>query len=89
VQFGLSRPRDGDNGPTGDPDRDGRTNLEEYQAGTQPAGFATRYFAEGPGVLRLRDRAGEPDTSQPAHVLLRFLRDDGVTVIPGGGGVRR
>jgi len=26
----------GDNGPDGDPDHDGFTNLEEYQAGTDP-----------------------------------------------------
>ena len=82
VQFGLSPSSGtGDNGPTGDPDRDGRTNLEEYQAGTHPRGFATRYFAEGAtGFFDCAIALANPDTSQPAHVLLRFLRDDGVTV---------
>ena len=35
------------NGPSGDPDGDGRTNLQEYQRGTHPRGYVTRYLAEG------------------------------------------
>jgi hypothetical protein len=37
----------GDDGPSGDPDRDGRTNLEESQGGGHPHATTTRYFAEG------------------------------------------
>jgi hypothetical protein len=37
----------GDNGPAGDPDGDGLTNLQEQAGGTHPRGFFTRYLAEG------------------------------------------
>lgn len=43
AQYGLDPLDDGslnaDNGPNGDPDEDGATNLEEYQAGTNPTVF--------------------------------------------------
>jgi hypothetical protein len=37
----------GDAGAAGDPDGDGRTNLQEYLAATHPRGTSTRYLAEG------------------------------------------
>jgi uncharacterized protein YkwD len=46
--FGLnSQSSTGNDGAGGDPDGDGRTNLQERQAGTHPRGFVTRYLAEG------------------------------------------
>jgi hypothetical protein len=50
VTFGLDpNSASGDNGASGDPDGDGRTNLQEYQTvpSTHTRGFATRYLAEG------------------------------------------
>ena len=48
-QFGLGTPRPVPvtTGRTGIPIGDGRTNLEEYEAGTHPRGFFTRHLAEG------------------------------------------
>jgi hypothetical protein len=37
----------GPDGAAGDPDGDGRTNLQELAAGTHPRGFYARYLAEG------------------------------------------
>ena len=37
----------GANGANGDPDGDGRTNVQEQAADTHPRGFAQRYLAEG------------------------------------------
>jgi hypothetical protein len=48
TQFGLNpNVATGDDGPGGDPDHDGVTNLQEYQQGTHPRGFVKRYLAEG------------------------------------------
>ena len=75
-------------GGSGDPDGDGRTNLEEQAALTHPRGLAsaTRYFAEGAtGFFETRFSLLNPTTTD-ATVLLRFQRDDGtqrVNVRPG------
>lgn len=46
--FGLdANSGTGDNGPAGDPDGDGLSNLQEQAGGTHPRGFFTRYLAEG------------------------------------------
>jgi hypothetical protein len=50
VAFGLNpNSAAGDDGAGGDPDGDGLTNLQEYQAqpSTHPRGFVKRYLAEG------------------------------------------
>lgn len=82
---------EGDDGAAGDPDRDGRSNLEEAVAGTHPRGVAayTRYFAEGAtGAFFDVEFAFLNPGADPAHVLLRFQTSDGtmlthvVTVAP-------
>ncbi len=81
TQFGLN-PHDatGDNGATGDPDRDGLTNLQEFLAGSDPTGVPalTRYFAEGSNNAFFDTTIDlvNPGTTD-AHVLLRFLKTDG------------
>jgi hypothetical protein len=91
VQFGLSPSSStGDDGPSGDPDHDGKTNLQEFQAGTHPKNSAafTRYFAEGAtGFIGIRIALANPGDTQ-AIVNLQFLRDDGtvsstaLTILP-------
>ena len=75
--YGLDRsiPLDED-GPFGDPDGDGRTNLEEQAAGTHPRGFHARYFAEGSTGPFFDERLAlfNVDATQTARVLLRYLR---------------
>lgn len=68
----------GDNGPNGDPDKDGKTNLQEYEAGTHPRGFVTRYFAEGATstFFDTQFALANPGAA-PAKVLLRFLTGPG------------
>ena len=74
VQFGLD-PRDaiGLNGASGDPDGDGRSNLDELAAGTHPRGLFTRYFAEGVTSDFFDSRFAFLNAHpNPAHVLVHF-----------------
>ena len=81
--FGFSSSSgSGSDGASGDPDGDGRTNLQEYQAGSHPRNVAslTRYFAEGAtsSFFDTRIALANPGTADAA-VLLRFLKSDGTT----------
>lgn len=75
-----------------DRDGDGKTNLQEFQAGTHPNGQVTRYLAEGAtgSFFDLSFSLMNPN-SQPAAVLLRFLKADGSTAshFVSVGGQRR
>ena len=72
----------GDNGPSGDPDGDGRTNAQELADGTHPRGMLTRYFAEGATgpFFHTRFDLVNPQQATPAIVRVRFLTDTGATV---------
>jgi type 1 glutamine amidotransferase len=69
----------GVNGASGDPDGDGRTNLQEQAAGTHPRGFARRYLAEGAISPFFETRFGvlNPNPTFTARVQLRYQREDG------------
>jgi hypothetical protein len=71
----------GEQGATGDPDGDGATNLQEFQAGSHPRGTVTRYFAEGASNDFFSTRIGllNPSATERATVVLRFLGSSGAT----------
>lgn len=81
VAMGLDPSRaDGDDGPLGDPDGDGRTNAQELADQTHPRGFFRRYFAEGARVPAFSTQFAivQPAADQPAaRVLLRYVTGDG------------
>ena len=64
--------------PGEDADGDGRTNQQEFEAGTHPRGFFTRYFAEGASTAFFESRLAllNPGTSD-VIALLRFETGDG------------
>lgn len=68
----------GDLDPNQDLDGDGLTNLQEYQADTNPVGFFTRYLAEGATGTFFDDQVALFNTSATitATALLRFQKDD-------------
>jgi hypothetical protein len=74
----------GADGAGGDPDGDGRPNLQEYQDGTHPRGAAslTRYFAEGAtsSFFDTTIALANPAGAGTAAVLARFLKSDGTVV---------
>ena len=71
----------GDNGAGGDPDGDGRTNLQEYGDGSHPRGFVITYLAEGAtGTFFDTRLAIANPTNTQALVLSRLQRADGVVV---------
>jgi hypothetical protein len=75
LKFGLN-PNSGvgDDGPDGDPDGDGKTNLQECTDGTNPRGFFKRYMAEGAtGPFFDMEIEILNPTDQPAKVLLEYL----------------
>lgn len=79
TQFGLNpNVNSGTDGPTGDADNDGLTNLQEFGAGSHPRGFERRYFAEGvtAGIFDTRFALVNP-TDTEALALLRFQAASG------------
>jgi uncharacterized repeat protein (TIGR01451 family) len=81
-QFGLNGLTGGaDNGATGDPDGDGKTNAQELAEGTHPRGFVITYLAEGAtgSFFDTRLALANPTDTQ-ALVLTRFQKGDGSTV---------
>ena len=81
-EFGLDpASADGPNGPSGDPDGDGRSNADERTAGTHPRGLVTRLLAEGLSHNNFVTRIALANPSDSiAYTQLRFERDDGVVV---------
>lgn len=71
----------GDNGANGDPDADGRTNIQEFNDGSHPRGFVITYLAEGAtgNFFSTRLAIANPTNTQ-ALVLSRLQRADGVVV---------
>ena len=82
-QFGLDAgTSSGADGPGGDPDGDGRTNADEFAAGTHPRGFVRRYLAEGAtsAFFDMAIALANPG-AVPVHALVRFLTATG-SVLP-------
>jgi glucose/arabinose dehydrogenase len=84
ARFGLNRLSGvGPDGAGGDVDNDGRTNAQELLADTHPSNVAslTRYLAEGSSSTFFDTTIGIANPgAQPASVLMRFLRTDGVVI---------
>lgn len=82
TQFGLSAgSAAAQNGATGDPDNDARSNLTEYQQGSHPLAAHVRYLAEGAtgGFFSTTIALANPGLTS-ANVLLRFQTDTGTMV---------
>lgn len=75
----------GINGASGDPDGDGRTNLQELQARTHPRGFVQRYFAEGVsnGFFDTQLALLNPSPTTTAFVLVRLQPESGGAEVSG------
>lgn len=68
----------GADGPSGDPDGDGISNLDEQAAGSHPRGTSSRYLAEGAenSFFRTRLALANPGPT-PATAVVRLLSDGG------------
>jgi Tol biopolymer transport system component len=78
TQFGLNPADPTDAGA--DPDGDGLTNLQEFQANSHPTATQTRYFAEGAAnsFFSARIAVVNPSETTPgATVMLRLLGSNG------------
>jgi hypothetical protein len=68
-------------GPTGDADGDGRTNAQEFAAGTHPRGFFKRYLAEGATGSFFRTRFAVANAgSLDVPAIVSYARGDGHVV---------
>jgi len=79
MQYGLD-PASGlaDNGPSGDPDNDGRTNAQELEDGTHPRGFVATYFATGEQSAAATTTIDLFNAkTSTASVLVHFVPDSG------------
>jgi uncharacterized repeat protein (TIGR01451 family) len=78
TRFGLDPDSsDTDNSDGGDPDGDGRTNLEELGDGTHPRGFFVSYLAEGARNTFFDARLAVLNIGpRPGHLLFRFLQSN-------------
>jgi hypothetical protein len=78
-RFGLNpAAATGEDAAAGDPDHDGRTNVQEYAAGTHPRGFFTRFLPEGARNAFFDARFAVLNVgNQPARLLFRFLQSSG------------
>ena len=75
AQFGLN-PLAADGGA--DPDGDGATNLAEFERGSHPRGFHTRFLAEGASNSFFQTEVGIANPGlTAATVVTRFLGDNG------------
>lgn len=71
----------GADGAGGDPDGDGRTNAQEYAAGSHPYGVSRSYLAEGASSTFFNVTCSVANANaSPAHVLLVFTRSDGARI---------
>ena len=80
VVFGLGGNGAGpEDGPAGDLDGDGISNLAEQNAGTHPRGTFRRYLAEGVGNAFFDTEIAlfNPSPTLPARVLLRIQPEGG------------
>ncbi len=69
------------NDASADPDGDGKTNLEECQAGTNPHGFYKAYLAEGASNAFFQTRLALLNTGvAPATTVTEFLMPDGTVL---------
>ena len=84
LRYGLDpNSSTGANGAAGDPDGDSVNNADEIAAGTHPRGFDafTRQLAEGASSAFFETSISlMNNSSQPANVVLRFLKDTATTV---------
>lgn len=80
TSFGLDpQSGAGDDGREGDPDGDGRLNVDEHLLGSHPRGFFRRLFAEGASNALFDSRVSifAPDGTGPAHLLVSVLTAGG------------
>jgi len=82
TSFGLDPNNgNGNDGPAGDPDGDGLSNLQEFNQGSHPRGFVITYLAEGAtGAFFDTRLAIANPTATRALVLTRFQKDGGAMV---------
>jgi hypothetical protein len=81
----------GADGAAGDPDSDGRTNLQEQTAGSHPRGTVSQFLAEGAENAFFKTRLGLANPGATAETAaIRFDGDSGASTsisvrVPAGG----